>query len=182
MRYLLVLALLLGAASAYAGDSQDQQHGSQGDGRGGPEVYDAQGKYIGPLVESNFGDGVYLTINGAVTFVPINRVSGSTTASATQFQWSGSGPAVFSSSDCSGPPILSVNSWARPSMAIRRGADVVLYVAGDAGSRPLAAGSERMPPNLDVCLPIVVDMPDSFAAQTTYPLTQAYPEPLSIRP
>jgi hypothetical protein len=69
MRYLLMLAMLLGAMSAYAGDSQDQGDGRRGDDRSGPpKVYDAQGKYVGRLETNSNQDGVFLTINGAVTF------------------------------------------------------------------------------------------------------------------
>ncbi|MDR5748796.1 hypothetical protein QCE73_37070 [Caballeronia sp. LZ029] len=184
MRYLLVLALLCAAVSTYAGDSHDQGAGRHGGERQGPKVYDAQGKYVGLLVGSASGDGVYLTINGAATFVGINRVSDNTTASATQFQWWGGNFAAYASSDCSGPAIIqSYDALGRPSTAVRVGTDVVLYVAGGADSTTLQARSQRVPRNLDVlCASLDVQFDRVFATEATYPLSQEYPEPLTIRP
>ena len=183
MRYLLMLAMLLGAMSAYAGDSQDQGDGRRGDDRSGPpKVYDAQGKYVGRLETNSNQDGVFLTINGAVTFVGIGRLSVGSQISATQFQWASVGVISYPSTDCSGPPLLEYVSGPRPSMAVRQGADVVLYVAGEANSTTVHASSTRQNPNINVCSPFSFDLNQVFIPDTPYPLTQMYPEPLTIRP
>lgn len=182
MRCLLVLVSLFVAIPAYAGDSRDQSSGTHGHERQMPKVYDAQGKYVGHL--SNLGNGVYLTIDGAVAFVSIERVRDSATSSATQFRWASANIVYYASSDCSGPPIIDASNGARPATAVRVGADVVLYVAGDADSTTLHAGSKRQAPNLNVCGQITQngDIKKAFSSESTFPLTQEYPEPLTIEP
>lgn len=175
MRYLLAMAWLFGAVLAYAGDSQGRGSGQM------PKVYDAQGKYVGQL--SNIGDGVYLTINGAVTFVAITRVDNGIDASATQFQWGSAKTIYYASSDCSGPAIIPAGNGPRPSVAGRVGADVVLYVAGTANSTTLHAGSMRQAPDANACFSDQnSNINQAFATETTYPLTQEHPEPLTIQP
>ena len=189
MRRLFVVAMLLAAASAYAGDQQDQPNGRPGEGRGGPPgVYDAQGKFVGQLETNSGGDGVFLTINGALTFVAIERVPVGTQLSATQFEWASARYIYYPSTDCSGLPVLeNVPPQAymygpRPSEALRLGTDVVLYVASGANSITVQAWSAREPPNL-TCIPYSAAQVQQqvFVPDTTYPLTQTYPEPLSVR-
>lgn len=192
MRCLLLVAMLLCAASAQAGDSHDERNGRPGDGRGGPpKVYDARGEYVGQLGTNNGVDGVFLTISGAVTFVGVERASVGTQLSATQFQWTTSSYIEYPSTDCSGPPVLEYNNGRptpytlgpRPSVAVRQGADVVLYVAGEADSTTVQAWSYRTNPVMNVCKTYSASLERGqvFALDTTYQLTQIHPEPLTIR-
>lgn len=74
-----------------------------------PNVYDAQGKLVGSLASASGLSGVFLTVNGALTFVPIihsakNYSLGRLNAerSASQYQWSDSASVAYASADCSG--------------------------------------------------------------------------------
>lgn len=105
---------------------------------------------------------------------------------SSRFQWSTFGPYQYSTTDCSGSPIISPQSGPRPSIAIRKGVEVTLFIAGDTAS----AASKIVAVSLDgtscAALPYVDHMPPStspvpaFTAETSYPLTAHYPEPLSI--
>jgi hypothetical protein len=197
MRYLLMVAMFVGAAWAYAGDREEQHNGRSGEGRGGPpKVYDAQGKYVGQLETNSGTDGVFLTLNGVVTFAGIARLSVTTPAgiilsvSATQFQWASKNSINYQSADCSGAPfmdwLVQLAPYAlgpRPSVAVRLGTDVVLYVAGEADSTTISARSYRQSPNSSACqtLSVPIEHDLSFLSERSYPLTQMYPEPLTIR-
>lgn len=102
------------------------------------KVFDAQGREVGPLESGAGQNGVYIEINGAITFVPIVRVGTAERASAAQFQWGSVGVVLYPSSDCSGMPVLLYSSGSgtevipytsgpRPSIAVRHGADVTAY-------------------------------------------------------
>ena len=68
-------------------------------------------------------------------------------------------------------------------MAVRVGANVELYVAGTANSTTLHAGSMRQAPDLIACFSDQNDnINQAFATESTYPLTQEHPEPLTIQP
>ncbi|SAK70287.1 hypothetical protein AWB78_02752 [Caballeronia calidae] len=66
-------------------------------------------------------------------------------------------------------------------MAVRQGTDVVVYVAADAWSAPTVAASIRQNPNLSECTPYSATIPSAFMPESSYPITQFYPEPLTIR-
>ncbi|SAL83914.1 hypothetical protein AWB67_06538 [Caballeronia terrestris] len=149
-------------------------------------VFDSQGKFVGPL-EDYGGPGVYLTVSGAIAFVPIERVivSGDggpqTVYSATDFRWSGTNAADYTSSDCSGTPVITLTTGVRPSVTIRQGTDVTLYVAPATNSGPILIGSIRSGPNFR-CVPSGVPSTEyGWPTESTYSLTGAQPEPLTIR-
>ncbi|MFM0040297.1 hypothetical protein PQQ73_37615 [Paraburkholderia strydomiana] len=182
MRYFIVLALLmLNAAAAGADNLQDRRRGSEGEERHIPKVFDAQGKFVGRLEGSSGGDGVYLEVNGAVVFAAIARQTNGAQASATQWQWASAGFISYPSSDCSGPPLIFYYSGVQPSMAVRQGADVVLYVASGGSSTTVHASSVRQNPNIDQCTANAYDIPGFVVEPSGYSLTQHYPEPLTIR-
>lgn len=61
-------------------------------------------RLIGPLTPYNGADGVYMTINGATTFVRIGRptdAAGNSTSSS-NFVWSTLNTVNFETADCSG--------------------------------------------------------------------------------
>ncbi|WP_244817874.1 hypothetical protein [Caballeronia sp. Lep1P3] len=183
MRAIVVSALLLLYASASFGDD------TSGDiHKLGAEllVYDAQGRPVAPLDDYG-GQGVYLTINGAIAFAFIERtiVSGDggpqTVYSGTNFRWSGTNAVDFTSSDCSGTPIITLTSGVRPSLAVRRGADVTLYVAPDTNSAPMRVASTLSGPNFQCTTATVPTTEYGWPAAITYSLTGSHPEPLTIR-
>ena len=184
MRYLLALALLFGAASAYAGDGGGHTGGSNDNPGAPPRVYDAQGKYVGQLARYQSHNGVFLTVNGAVSFAGIEPLSIDNGAeySATQFQWSSESLIYYTSADCSKPPIIYYERSPRPAEVVRLGTDVVLYVAGEADGTTVHASADRGNPNINVCAPVSKDLANAFIPETSYPLLQKHPEPLTIRP
>jgi hypothetical protein len=151
-----------------------------------PLVFDAQGKFVGPLDDYG-GPGVYLTVNGAIAFVPIERVivSGDggpqTVYSATQFRWSGMNVADFTSTDCSGTPVITLTTGVRPSTTIRLGHDVTLYVAPATNSAPIVIGSVRSGPTFTCAASGTPVTEYGWPTESTFSLTGAYPEPLTVR-
>ncbi|BCQ30347.1 hypothetical protein NK8_85380 (plasmid) [Caballeronia sp. NK8] len=178
MRSILIASVLATLAlTAHAGDDDRHQHR---DDRHAPKVFDAQGREVGPLVSDASQNGVYIEINGAITFVPIARAGTDDRASATQFQWGSIGIVAYPSSDCSGSPVLFYTSGPRPSIAVRQGADVTVYVASDADSGPVHIQSSHQNPNFSQCTPYVTTI-TAFAVGSSYVITQHHPEPLTIR-
>jgi len=149
-------------------------------------VFDAQGKFVGSFSDYG-GPGVYLTVNGAIAFVPMERliVSGDggpqTIYSGTDFRWSGTNALDFGSSDCSGAPVITTSIGVRPSVTARQGAEVTLYIAGETNSGPMRVASTRSGPNF-ACVPNAIPSIEyGWPTETTYSVTGAYPEPLTIR-
>lgn len=178
MRSILIASVLATLAlTAHAGDDDGHHHR---DKRHVPTVFDAQGGEVGPLEFDAGQDGVYIEINGAITFVPIGRVGTNERASATQFQWGSVGIVAYPSSDCSGSPVLLYTSGPRPSIAVRQGADVTVYVASDADSGPVNVQSSHQNPNFSQCTPFVNTIA-AFTVGSSYVITQHHPEPLTIR-
>ncbi|SAK75863.1 hypothetical protein AWB79_04520 [Caballeronia hypogeia] len=149
-------------------------------------VFDAQGKFVAPLDDFG-GPGVYLTVNGVVAFAPLERVivSGDggpqTVYSATQFRWSGTNAADYTSSDCGGTPVITLITGVRPATSVRLGSDVTLYVAPATNSAPVQIGSVRSGPNFVCTASNPPTTEYGWPTETTYSLTGAHPEPLTIR-
>ncbi|RFU48867.1 hypothetical protein [Paraburkholderia sp. DHOC27] len=193
---LLTFMLACSATVAYAAGGFDspEPHGVD---RYTPNVYDAQGKFVGPLASASGVSGVFLTVNGALTFVPIihsakNFALGRLEAerSASQYQWSDAESEAFASADCAGNPVITQtgetedNSVGRPSMLIRNGTDVTLYVAADTYSSLNIVNSARdlLQGTPGSC---VGESPANFIdpawpVESVYPITQHYPEPLRV--
>jgi hypothetical protein len=187
MRYLKAAALLALclACSAYGDDAH-----APADGPGALlSIFDAHGKYVGPVV--SFEDrtlATAITINGATVIVSITRVPKGAHLSASQFEWASSAPySLYLSSDCSGPPVILSSTMiigsgqsvpVRPSLSIRRGAETTLYIAPDTYSTTLVGQSQiEIPfgcsgPGLTVT---------GWLPAGTYRLDRQYPEPLTVR-
>jgi len=195
MRSILIASVLATLAlTAHAGDDDGHHHR---DKKHVPKVFDAQGREVGPLESDAVDDGVYIEMNGAITFVPISRVATNdrASASATQFQWGSSRPTpigavAYPSSDCSGAPVLFYEAATgpihfmygpRPSYTVRQGADVTVYIASDADAGPTSVrstqGDSYFPPG---CRPLVATY-TAFTVDSLYVITQHHPEPLTIR-
>jgi hypothetical protein len=190
MRYVNVAALLAlcVAASAFGADTD-----SSADGPGGPlAVFDAQGKYVGPLV--SFVDqsiAAVITVNGATIVVPISRaVSSSGHLSASSFAWSSTDPFVsYPTADCSGPPIVLSTTITgagdaapvRPSLTIRTGSAAITYIAPDTYSSSLPNASQvQVGSSACATFPVITSL-SGWMPASTYPLSQNYPEPLTVR-
>jgi hypothetical protein len=150
------------------------------------KVFDAQGRLVGRLASYHGYDGVYLTINGAIVFAAVTwLLVDPHHIDSSRFQWWTFGPFNYSTADCSGSPIISPQSSPRPSIAMRKGADVTLLIAGDTVSSPatVVAVSDGTncapPPTIGHVPPSTAPVP-AFTAETDYPLTAQYPEPLTI--
>lgn len=182
MRSRSFVALLFFCSTLSFGDDT-ARGGHRPDDRRVPKLFDSQGKVVGPVESFRNEPGVYLSINGALTFVPVRRQSNADYSqySASQFQWSDTGFIAYTGANCSGSPIIVYYDGPRPSMAVRQGTDVVVYVAADAWSAPTVAASIRQNPNLSECTSYSGTIPSAFVPESSYPITQFYPEPLTIR-
>jgi hypothetical protein len=184
MRNSLVIALLICGlvTSAHADDGNDRgrrENGERGDHRT-LKVFDGQGHVVGPLV--SYGPlGTILNVNGIPIFAPIQHASTKITTqySASQFQWAGAFSAYLST-DCSGFPIITPSSASssqvRPAQFVRQGADVTAYIAGDTYSAQTSFKSYR---SGSACV-VGTETLEAWTAETSYPVTQHYPEPLTI--
>ncbi|WP_082378284.1 hypothetical protein [Caballeronia cordobensis] len=192
MRAILIASVLATLAlTAHAGGDDDGHHHRD---RHVPKVFDAQGREVGPLESDAVENGVYIEINGAITFVPISRVATNDRASATQFQWGSYRPipigaVAYPYSDCSGTPVLfyevpsgtqlHTTYGPRPSITVRQGADVTVYIASDADAGPAGVQSTHRNPNFSECTPYVATF-TAFTVGSSYVITQHHPEPLTI--
>ncbi|MEI6003471.1 hypothetical protein H3V53_42340, partial [Paraburkholderia bengalensis] len=148
-----------------------------------------------PIVSYGFLDGVTLTINGAVVFVPVARAqsagppsdisSPSVQYSASQLVWWSASGVYFAASDCAGGGYLSIfdalyNFYApsRPSIPVRAGANVTLYIAADSASAHTSVSS-FFSTALSRCESFQPDSIELWKSESTFDLTGRYPEPLS---
>jgi hypothetical protein len=151
------------------------------------QVFDSRGKSVGPVFSIGLSSGAIVNANGVSILVPIQRVSNSAGHfSASQYQWAPSSSIEteqFATSNCSPPPLVDDTSGAlRPVIVLRNGADATAYIAPDTYSHFGTLGSylngtqcvmTGAPTNPTTSGPV-------WNVGSTYPLTQNYPEPLSI--
>ncbi|ALE59085.1 hypothetical protein R8871_06523 [Paraburkholderia graminis C4D1M] len=184
MRKSLGAALLaLGVTTLSHGFDGSGSDGRESGERGGQrilKVFDGQGKVVGPLV-SYEPLGTVLNVNGAMIFAPIERVSinNGSQYSASQFEWAGNFSAYLTP-DCSGSPLITPSvaptSQLRPAQIVRQGVDATVYIAGDTYSARTPFMSFR---SNGGCVSSSEPL-DSWVAESSYSLTQHYPEPLTI--
>jgi hypothetical protein len=156
---------LLAAAGSYGQSQHGMDTHEHHTGRVAA-VFDANGAYVGTVDALDAVFGVDMTINGAVVFVKIQRLSDDnfSNASASQFRWMATD--CTTTADCNSVMPVSCGGAlcpARPSMAIRRGSAVTLYIASPSNS---TAGNPFNP---------------EWATEATYDLTLHHPEPLTVR-
>lgn len=184
---ILVVALFMSALPLHAGAGGDNgTDWRRHDEQRVLKLFDAQGKLIGRVASYGGYDGVFLTINDALVFAQITRLNTHFEGyDSAKFQWSESFVFSYSNPTCSGSPIISPNTGPRPSIAMRTGADVTLLIAGDTDSSPVHVvavfnGTQCTPPPFIGHVPPSTAPVPGFTAETSYPLTAHYPEPLTI--
>jgi hypothetical protein len=173
MRALMLPAILLvtsmSAAPAFAHDNDPPLL----------KVYDAQGKVIGRFDYQDRAQGVFVRVNGADIFLPIeHRPVSATEVSIDQFQWAQTLVVGFASKDCTGPAFPSSFFGApRPSATVRAGVEATVYIAGTglSGSAQIGSSYEN-----GQCVASGSDWPQYWKAESSYSLTEHYPEPLSV--
>lgn len=74
------------------------------------------------------------------------------------------------------PPGSASSSELRPAQLVRQGSDVTAYIAGDTSSAQTTFKSYR---SNGACV-VGTETLEAWIAETSYPLTQHYPEPLTI--
>jgi hypothetical protein len=197
MRQSFLAGLLLSVAvTSYGGSDLASRTGAR-ERNSDPvlALYDSSGALIGPIVSYGYLDGVVLTIDRAVVFVPIVRahVSGlpndisnqSVEYSASQLVWMSAPGVYFVASDCAGVTYMGVsdaffNIYApvRPSISVRADANVTLYIASDSTSTSTAVSS-FFATVLNSCQSFQPDSIELWKSERTFDLTGHYPEPLS---
>jgi hypothetical protein len=144
------------------------------------KVFDAQGKPVGPLDTYQSAEGVYLKFGHAAAFMPVRhkKVPDTSQFSESQFEWNDDTFATFQSSDCSGAPLIMMGTSPRPVELVRTGTDVTAYIAGPGYGSPLVSHSSISYDGS--CTALNRSVPSYWVPQTTFGLTQRYPEPLTI--
>jgi hypothetical protein len=184
------------AVTSYGGDDLASRTGLR-DRNNAPvlALYDSNGALVGPIVSYGFQDGVMLTIDREVVFVPVVRAQAvgppsdisnqSIEYSASQLVWMSAPGVYFGASNCVGASYMSVsdafyNIYApvRPSIPVRAGANVTLYVASDNSSTSTAVAS-FFATVLNSCQSFQPDSIELWKSERTFDLTGHYPEPLS---
>jgi hypothetical protein len=202
-RYCIAILLLFAAAASYGDDWSDWTPWKPAPGHGGSwpgaprpvlKVFDANGRVVGRLaVYTGYNDlaysydGVYLTVDGSVTFARIERTYDAAQfnlPSRNQFAWSVTPDVDYESANCSGAPVIGYRrSGPRPSVAVREGTDTILYVGGGGNTHPTAHGSHlQFIDNANQCTPGSAGQMDdgNVQAQSSIVLTRRYPEPLTV--
>ncbi|WP_321800388.1 hypothetical protein [Caballeronia sp. J97] len=144
-------------------------------------VFDANGHAIGDLTSFSAQNGVAFTAGDATTVVPITQVQDANYHfSATDFKWLAVTFAQYTSTDCSGDPVIESLWGPRMALPLRQGSDVVVYfaAAGPAQSIVVRSGTNT---DSSACNPY----PSPFTIMG-YPsaakrvITRDHPEPLRI--
>ncbi|WP_114811338.1 hypothetical protein [Paraburkholderia kururiensis] len=151
------------------------------------KVFDAQGRYVGPLVAfDNEPVATVIEVNGAVIVVPLSRLYTDDQFSSTQYEWASSffPSTYYPTSDCSGPPFISGDAPVRPAVTLRSGSVATTYIAADTPSSTLTLHSYGQPGSCSTLgsspsvPPVITE--EGWTPASTYPLTQNYPEPLTV--
>jgi hypothetical protein len=179
-RLFVLTVTILATGASYSDDFFPKRLGRHTEHRQQLKVFDARGAVVGLLAANGGDDGVYLSINGTVTFAPVSHWTNGGTFMPylpSRFQWSESGVVFFESTDCTGNPAIgSLISGLRPSVVVRSNAEAVLYVAGDTNASPVQVRSILLN---SLCGRAAGARP-LLRAEATFSLTQHYPEPLTI--
>jgi hypothetical protein len=181
MRGILFSALLLTAAASHA---QETSVSAQSAPQNVLMVFDAQGQPVGRLDTISLSqgaaqEGVFLHLGAATVFMPVrHKRVGANEYSMSQFEWNDSASNHYASADCSGSPLVPVNSSPRPVALIRNGADVTAYIAGS-GYSGVVSNSSRST-SAGACETFTSSSPSFWSPQATFSLSQHFPEPLSI--
>jgi hypothetical protein len=178
MRSLCVAAFLMLVSASGFGEGVTAS-GNQGNAAGthALKVFDATGKRVGLLASYSGADGVYVTANGTTTFVRIGREPATPGTARSRFVWATASDVGFDSADYSGQPIVPFDSnWPRPSVAIRQGSEVVVYIGADTNSDQIKASSFL---NGTACSARSLTT-QSVRPESSFSVSQRYPEPLTI--
>lgn len=143
-------------------------------------VFDANGHVVGDLTIFAAQNGVAFTVGHATAVVPIGRVQdASRHFSATDFQWQAAVGAFFTSSDCSGYPIVNATSGPWAALALRRDNVVTLYFAVEGVDQVLMANSILDPTT--GCRPFTQGVTvQGWPAGSKLVISEKHPEPLRI--
>lgn len=143
-------------------------------------VLDANGHVIDDLRTFGGVSGAWVTAGNATTVVPIGRVrDASGFDSATDFGWGATEDVEYTSSDCSGDPIVTPAGGPRPSVVVRQGNDVTVYIAAEGTAQPFASRSLNVPPFGCSQHPQPVTV-YGFPVIAKVVVSQGHPEPLRI--
>ncbi|WP_233839015.1 hypothetical protein [Paraburkholderia sp. ZP32-5] len=197
MRRSFLAGLLLSVAATSYGGGNQAPHNDSRERNDDPvlALYDSNGTRVGPIVSYGYQDGVVLTIDHTPVFVPVVRaqVTGppnditqqNIEYSASQLVWMGAPGVYFDASNCAGTSYLGVsdgfyNIYApvRPSIPVRAGANVTLYIAADSASASTPVSS-FFATVLNSCQSFQPDSIELWKSGSTFDLTGHYPEPLS---
>jgi hypothetical protein len=146
-------------------------------------VFDANGRVIGNLASFSGQNGVAFTAGDATTVVPITRIQdASFHFSATDFQWLAVSSGQFTSTDCSGDPVI-LSAWGpRFAIPVRRDGEVTVYFASAGPAVPLTVRSSFGGTGAPVCnqypSPLTIA---GYPAAAKLVITRDHPEPLRIR-
>ncbi|SAL00266.1 hypothetical protein AWB81_05865 [Caballeronia arationis] len=145
------------------------------------KLFDANSKFVGRLVtfdSYNVAAGVVLNVQGVLVYASISPILIGNDPSATEMKWSGN-PGLFAGSNCSGDAyIRSAVGPLRPTALARSGATATLYV-GSAGPKQLVtARSQGTGP--ENCYSESPFETQAWTVESTFDLTQHYPEPLRV--
>jgi hypothetical protein len=177
--FLMAVITLLLTAAAYGADSQGIGQQSASARQRSLKLFDANNKVVGRVSSFQGADGVFLTINGSIIFVPVTQLYDATTQtySSTQFSWLSFNKIPFVSSNCTGQPLIPFDSnGPRPSVTIRQGSDVIVYIGSSTNSSVVSTAS-NLQETYCTTTPGTVS---AVQPESSFSITQKYPEPLTI--
>lgn len=148
------------------------------------KLFDANGKLVGKLVYfygAYVQGGVVLNVHAAPVYAGVRHVGDTQqTESATEMRWEGIRP-IFAGPNCTGAVYVRFASGPlRPTALARSGATATLYVASVGRKQIVTVGSTG---GVDPGECYTSDSPSQTLAwkvESTFDLTQHYPEPLRV--
>lgn len=174
--------------AAYGDDSHDAARS----GHHTWKLLDAKGQVVGALVSihpdafETQPEGVILDVNGATVYAPVHRAVGADgQVSASRYVWGTTYDFnnVYPTADCSGAPwIVGDPSGAlRPSLIVRQESEVMLYIAPDTWSTRFRPGStQSVGSPCSVFGGVARFTQEGWMPESSFSLTQHYPEPLTV--
>lgn len=180
--FALGIASVAHAEGGSMNDADGNGHGQGHDEHRVLKLFDGQGRAIAPLVAFQ-SPGVVLDVNGTLVFAPIQRAKAGAVNlhAATRYEWQADFGA-FVTPDCSGASAIVAgnNTALRPVQLVRKGTDVTMYIAADTNSTQTTFASFQFVGGQGLQCGAGPETLESWPTESTYPITQHYPEPLTI--
>jgi hypothetical protein len=180
---LIAMLTVLGASLAHA---QTAPNGVTPDTP--PNVLDAAGRPVGTLFHFQYNYGPLITRGNVRFVVPLQRTTTNgdptdihASSSASQFLYRSLDSLLYyTSTDCSGDPIVTGTEGPTPAMVLREGSTVTAYVSSNAASQSFTVASQRSTDTGVCTTEATPTQRTGWPTTSKIELSRDYPEPLTV--